>query len=250
MQIACAEDVHQITEHAAGHRADASLQENVGRTSNAHCRHLLYRFIGEGGVTLHNPGRDFGITFPGGVLYHFPAVLPGGLHREAYGIVIVHLGDDTPGAKPQDGINALLGRTFGHIDDGILSQLLCRPRHAASVVTVGGGGKGHLFFDAGFEGCEGKCVDIQVIFFAQQLCDSVGAAQHFECVQTETLRLVFDQNRTYAEQSSQRFEGIQRRRFISDDFLMKMSCLLRLLARKQRGCFAGKKTVFGNIHFQ
>ena len=114
-------DIGQVAQHAARHRPHAALQEHVRRTGDTHRGELFYRFISEGGVALHNPGRNFCVAFPGGVLHHLPAVFLRGLHGKADGVVVVHVGDDTLGAEAQNGINPLLCGTFRHIDNGVLA---------------------------------------------------------------------------------------------------------------------------------
>ena len=150
MQILRAIDVDQITQHTTGHCSDTGLQQNV-RRGYAHFTHLLDGFICQGCVALHDPGWDFGVTFPCRVLYHFPAVLLRVLHGQANGIVIVHIRDDALGTEVQNGVNAFLSRTFRHVNHRILSELLCCPRHTAPVVAVGGGRESHFFADGIFQ---------------------------------------------------------------------------------------------------
>ncbi len=166
MQVARPVNVHQITEHAARHGADARLQQDVG-WFHIHCVHLFHGFVRQGGVALHNPGRDGGVTFPGRVLHHFPAVLLGVFHGQAHGVVIVHIGDDALRAQLEDRVDALLRGAFRHIHHGVLAELLRRPRHAATVVPVGGGGEGHFLADGGFDGLKREIGDVDVVFLAQ-----------------------------------------------------------------------------------
>ena len=147
--------------------------------------HLLNGFIGQRGVSLHNPGGNFGVAFPGGILHHFPAVLLGMLHRQTNGIVIVHVGDDALRAEVENGVHALLRRAFRHVNHRMLSKLLCRPGDTATVVTVGGGGKRHFFADGVFELFERERLNIKMIFLTQQAGDGPGPAEHLERVESK-----------------------------------------------------------------
>lgn len=93
-----------------------------------------------------------------------------------------------------------------------MPQLLRGPRHAAAAVAVGGRREGHFLRHAGLNGVEGKFVDIQVIFFAQQLLrNGLCAAEHLEGVQAEVLRFILDQDPAEAKEGGKVVEGIQRR---------------------------------------
>ena len=185
MQVFRPEAVHQITEHAARQRPYPGLQQHVGGLLDAHILHLLDRFVGQSGVTLHDPGRDLGVTLPGGVLHYVPAALFGHLHGQAHGVVVVHVGDDALGTEIENVVNPLLGRALGHVDHRMLTHLLGGPGDATTVVAICGGGEGHRLLDGALDEIEGEILHRHPVFFTEQVGDGVDATQHLEGIETK-----------------------------------------------------------------
>ncbi len=85
-------------------------------------------------------------------------------------------------------------RALRHEDDCFLSQLICRPRNAAAVVSVRGGKEGRLaeFFFQLF-GCEHIIRKFGYVF-SGLLCyvarHGEGTAEHFESVQPEAVGFI------------------------------------------------------------
>lgn len=65
-----------------------------------------------------------------------------------------------------------------------------------------------IFFDGGFQGIKREGVNIETVFFTQQLGDGVGAAEHFEGVEAKALGFIFYRDVLYAEQRRQFLQGI------------------------------------------
>ena len=84
-------------------------------------------------------------------------------------------------------IHTFLCGAFRHVHHRFLTECACRPGHTAAVVTVSGGGERHFFSQSAFEFLEREIVNIHVVLFAQQVGDSIRAAQNFECIQIKTL---------------------------------------------------------------
>ncbi len=187
MQVFRAEAVHQIAEHAARQRPDPGLQQHVGGLFDAHGLHLLDRFVGQGGIALHDPGRDLGVTLPGGVLHYVPATLLGHLHGQAHGVVVVHVGDDALGPQRQDVVHPLLGRALWHVDHRMLTHLLGGPGDAATVVAVGGGGEGHRLLDGALDEIEGEILYRHPVFFTEQVGDGVDAPSILKALRPKRL---------------------------------------------------------------
>ena len=167
----------------------------MGRAVDAHLTQLLGGLAGHGAVALHNPGGDFLIALPGGVLDN-DAMLGlrglGGGHTDA--VVIIDLFNGHLGPFLGDVVKAGLGAALGHMDHGLLTQLIGRPGHAPAVIAVGGGKEGGLP-EGGAEGGAGEVVvgqlrDILSHFPGNIPGHSEGTAQHLKGVEAEAVGLV------------------------------------------------------------
>ena len=139
------EEVGEITHHGPGKASHARLDEDVGGAVTPMLPQLLRGLPGHGAVALHDPGGNFLIAVPGGVLYNDAVLRLGGLgggHADA--VVVVDFLDGYLGPLFGDVVEAGLAAALGHVDHGLLAQLIRRPGHAPAMVAVGGGEEGGL----------------------------------------------------------------------------------------------------------
>ena len=181
--------------HCAGKAAHASLDKHMGRTVDAHLPQLVGRLPGHGAVALHNPGGNLLITLPGSILDDDTVLRLGGLGGgHANALIVVHILDGDLGPLFLDVLKAALRAALGHMDNGLLAQLIGSPGHAPAMVAVGGGEEGGLA-ELPAEGLAGQIVighlaDVPVHLLGDIPCHGKGAAQHLEGVEPEAERLI------------------------------------------------------------
>ena len=173
-----------------GHAAHARLQEDVG----GFLGQLLVGLVAHGAVALHDPGGDVLVAFPGGILYHDPALFLSLAVGQPHRVVVVQVGDGGVRALGPDVGQTLGSGTLGHVHHRVLPQLVGGPGHAAAVVAVGGGDKGdlaqlgaHLFRN---HLVVGQFADIHTQPPGQVTADGKAAAQHLESIQAEPVAFI------------------------------------------------------------
>ena len=136
------EKIGEIADHRARERAHARLYENVRRALHSGFPQLLGGLGGHGAIALHNPGGDFLIAVPCGVLNDNAARRFGGfLRRQAHAIVVIEFLDGYLRAFGPDVVKPALDGALGHVYHGFLMQPVGGPRHAAAMVAVRRGKK-------------------------------------------------------------------------------------------------------------
>ena len=119
----------------------------------------------------------------------------GGLRRgHADAVVVVHVLDGDLGALLGDVLIPGLAGALGHVDHGLLAQLVGRPGHATAVVAVGGGEEGGLP-ELLAEGLAGEIVighlgDVPAHLLGDVAGHGKGPPQHLEGVEAEAEGLV------------------------------------------------------------
>ena len=138
----------------------------------------------------------------------------------AHAVVVVHFLDGHLGALGGDVVEAGLAAALGHVDHGLLAQLVGGPGHAAAVVAVGGSEEGGLT-EVPAEGLAGEIVIGHLRHIPAHLLGDVpahgeGAAQHLEGVESEAVGFVLHVQATqpqilgHAVQLGQRRDGVLR----------------------------------------
>ena len=189
------EEVGEIAHHGPRQAAHARLDKNVGGAVHADLAELLGGLPGHGAVALHDPGGNFLIAVPGGVLDNDAVLRLGGLgggHADA--VVVVDLLNGDLGSLFGDVVKAGLAAALGHVDHGLLAQLIRRPGHAPAMVAVGGGEESGLA-ELPAEGLAGQIVighlgHVPAHFLGDVPAHGEGAAQDLEGVEAEAVRLV------------------------------------------------------------
>ena len=153
-------------------------------------------------------------------------------------LVVVDLLDGDLGALAGDVVEAGLHRALGHQHDRLLTQLVGRPCHAASVVAVGRGEEGGLT-ELVLEGLAGQVI---IGHFgnvpSELLCDIARhrerAAQHLEGVQPETVALILDVEAAQSEVLRHAAQLCQRSDRVLREALVERARLGDVLERHDR----------------
>ena len=210
------EEVREVAHHSACERAHAGLHEHVRGARDLEGTQLLGGLRGHGAVALHDPARDLLVAIPGGVLHDHAVLGLGGLGGgHAHAVVVVDVLDRDLGALLGDVVEPRLRRALGHVHDGLLVQLVCRPGDAAAVVAVGGREKGGLTE----VGAELVAREVVVGHLGDVLAHLLGdvarhgkrAAQHLEGVEAKAVALVLDEEAAEAKSGGHAVKPGERR---------------------------------------
>ena len=196
--------VGEISLDRPGERADAGLYEYMGRTFASVIVELIVRFHCHGAVPLHDPGRDLLVAVPRGILHH-DAVLcllcHGVCHAHTFIVIVIF--DRCLSSLSEDVVQPCLRSALWHEDNRLLSQLVCRPGDSAAVVAVCRGEKGRLaeflseLFRSEYIIWKLRHVFSGLLRYVTRHGER--SAQHFEGIESETIRLILDVNFLQAE---------------------------------------------------
>ena len=175
----------------------------MGRTVNAHFDKLLCNFIRHGGIALNNPGRHLSIPIPGGVLHQDAVRFFCTLSCHTNSVVITQIGDGRVRVFLADIGKAFRCRTFWHIDDRTLSQLVSSPRYTASMVAICCSHQSNLtqflFYLVTGHDRERQFRQIS----SQTVCDILtnrkGSTQHLKSIETKPIGLILHKNIRYSK---------------------------------------------------
>ena len=191
--------VGEVGRHGAGHGSHAGLQEEVRRRT----RQLFGRFVGQSQVALHDPPRDFRISFPRRVLHQDPAVPLRLGGRETHCVIVIAVPDGCFRPEPADVLQPFRRAACRHVDDGLLPELPGRPRHTPAMVSVRRRDKGHRTQPgAGLRTRQirkAQLLQRASQFPRQHVRHAVAAAEGFERVQTEAVTFVLHKEAAQAQ---------------------------------------------------
>ena len=129
--------VGEISLNRSGKRADSGLDKYMSGTLASVFMKLFVRFHCHCSVTLHDPGGDFLISVPCGILHHnavFRFFCHGVCHADAFVIVIFF--NRCLSAFGKDIVQSCLCASLRHEHDSFLSEFICRPRDTPAVIAV------------------------------------------------------------------------------------------------------------------
>ena len=117
----------------------------MGRPVYADLPQLLCGLAGHSSVALHDPAGDLLIAFPGGILDDNALLGLGCLgSRHTHAVIVVYILDGHRCTLGGNAVKAGLAAALGHVDDGLLLQLVGGPSHTPAMVAVCGGKEGGL----------------------------------------------------------------------------------------------------------
>ena len=111
-------------------------------------------------------------------------------------------------------VKTCFGSTFRHTYNGFLSKTVGSPCNTASVISVSCGKESSLpeFFSQCFrrKNCIWKFTDILADFFGYVTSHCVGTTENLECIQAETVGLIFAMDTFYTKIGCQSGEILKR----------------------------------------
>ena len=167
----------------------------MGGTVHAQRTQLLRSLRSHGAVSLHDPGGNFFIARPGSILDHNAMLCLGSFGgSQADAVIVVQLFDGDFSTLGSNIVKALLGAALGHMNNGLLPQLVGSPGNAPAMVAVGGGKEGGLS-KISAERLPGEILIGQLRNVLSHFLGDVpghgkGAAQDLEGIQPEAVTLV------------------------------------------------------------
>ena len=204
-----------VAEHAGREGADSRLKEKMRRRLKLFGAPLGQRLHGKRGIALDDPCRDVLIAVPRRVLHHDPAVFASHLPREAHRVVVIEIRDAGFRAVAADILQPRRIGPLGHVDDGLLAELLRRPRYRPAVVAVRGGYEGNgpepLAHGGGTEIGGRQIVNGFSEPFRKVTAHRIGSAKHLEGIEPETFRFVLGPDVPEAERGGQIRQRDERR---------------------------------------